>query len=287
MLHLPIMKINLLIIFILFPLFILAGGPWILSKKSGFFQLQSTFPTGSYSNLFLEDNKNLSLTRTALDYTLQAYLEYGLSDKLNIISVLPYKLISTGNSITNNLTSPVLQKGKLTGFSNFKLGFKHVVSDNKVKVAISIMSSFNTVNKNLDKGLITGYNGNSIGFYAHIGTSFSNNFYSFIDGGINTVSNDFSDFIELHYELGYQFKKPLWTAITLDVRESLNNGSYFNDNLRQTGFYMNNQEYFAYGIKISYELKNKVGLTAATFGAFSGNYVAKISTFSIGIYKKW
>ena len=101
------------------------------------------------------------------------------------------------------------------------------------------------------------------------------------------MSNNFSAYLEMHYEIGYQVKPSLWTAFTLDLRDSFNGGIYTNLNLRQTGLYTNNQEYFAFGLKASYELKNKTGFTAATFGAFSGNYVAKISTFSIGIYKKF
>lgn len=281
------MKIYILLLLLIFSLISYAGGPWSNKKKSGFFQVQSTFPAGGYNRLFLEKNGESILNRPVLDYTFQAYIEYGITDKLDIISTLPYKYVSTGSLDENIVDSLVLEEGSLSGLSNYKLGFKYQILNEKLKIAISLQSSLNTISTELKKGLATGYDANSYGFYTHLGTSFSSKTYSFIDLGINKMSNGFSDFIDIHYELGYQIKPSLWTAFTLDLRESLKNGTTSTPNLEQTGLYTNNQEYFAFGLKASYELENKIGFTAATFGAFSGNYVAKISTFSIGIYKKW
>jgi hypothetical protein len=282
-----IMKLPILLFLITSPLLIFGGGPWLVPKKSGFLQVQSTFPAGSYSDLFLKGNKNSALNRSVLDYTFQGYLEYGITDNLNLLTTLPYKYVSTGDATSSLADSTLLPKGNLNGLGNYKLALKYRVYDKNIKVAVSVQSIFKSIHNDLEKGLTTGYNANSIGLYIHTGKSFSNKFYSFIEGGINTVSNDFSDYIELHYELGYQLKPPFWTVFTLDLRESLKGGSYQNKKLQQTGLYTNDQEYFAYGIKASYELKNKIGFTAATFGAFSGNFVAKVATFSIGVYKKW
>jgi hypothetical protein len=277
------MRYLLLVLVLLFLSSSYAGGPWLNKKKSGFLQVQSTFPGGAYNRLFLENNLESSLNRPVLDYTLQAYIEYGLTDKLDIISTLPYKFVSTRPASD----STELPKGNLNGLGNYKFGIKYRLSDNDLKIATSLQSNFNTINKDLEKGLTTGYDANTIGLYLHIGKGFNENLYSFIDLGINTMSNNFSDYIDIHYELGYQIKPAFWAAFTLDLRETFKGGDYVNENLRQTGLYTNNQEYFAYGVKTSFELNNKIGFTAATFGAFSGNYVAKISTFSLGIYKKW
>ena len=282
-----LMKLAPLILFIIFSSSLFAGGPWLNKKKEGFLQIQSTFPTGAYSVLFLENNKELQLQRPVLDYTFQAYLEYGVSDKLDLILTLPYKIVSTQGVTQNVQNSNPLSSRSLNGLGNSKFGLKYQLLNKSLKLASSIQTSFNTVGHDLEKGLITGYAANAIGLYIHIGKGFNKNLYSFLDVGINKMSNNFSSFLEMHYELGYQLKPSFWTAFTLDLRESFKDGSYNNENLKQTALYTNNQEYFAFGIKTSYELKNKVGFTAASFGAFSGNYVAKIATFSLGIYKKW
>jgi hypothetical protein len=277
------MRFTILILIYIFSNSVFAGGPWLNKKKEGFFQLQSTFPGGAYNRLFLENGKELELNTSVLDYTIQAYLEYGITDKLNLISTLPFKYVSTSSKSSLNL----LPDGNLSGLGNYKLGVKYRISDKNLKIATSVQSSLKTISKDLDKGLITGYDANTVGAYFHIGKGFSQNIYSFLDVGINIMSNNFNDYLDIHYELGYQIKPSLWTAFTLDLRESITNESYIVENLRQTALYTNNQEYFAFGFKGSYEFKNKIGFTAATFGAFSGNYVAKISTFSVGIYKKW
>lgn len=282
------MKLTITSLFLAITTISFAGGPWLTPEKTGFFQIQTTIPFSAYNRLFLANNNELEVNREVIDVNFQAYLEYGISDKLNLMINLPYKYISVGNTQQTLTNNNLLPEGNLNGLSNIKLGLKYRVSDKKMKIALSILSSFNTTNNNLEQGLVTGYQANSLGVYTHIGKSFSKGkLYSFIEGGINTVSNDFSNFYEIHYELGYQLAAPFWGVFTLDVKESFRNGNYKNDNLRQTGFYTNNQEYVAYGFKFAYEFKNKIGLTAATFGALSGNYVAKIGTASFGVYKKW
>ena len=281
------MKFKFLILLLTLPFLSSAGGPWLSKKKSGFLQLQSTFPGGSYSKLFLENGESLSLNKDILDYTFQLYLEYGITDKLNLVTTLPYKYISVKNADNNLSGNNLLPNGNLNGLSNYKFALKYRLSNKKLKAALSLQSSFNTITQDFEKGLITGYASNSVGLYSHFGKSFSKKLYAFLEGGFNISGNNFSNFYEIHYELGYQLKPSFWTVLTFDIRESLRNGSFKKDNLRQTGFYTNDQEYFAYGLKMSYELKSKIGFTAATFGAFSGNYVAKISTFSLGVYKKW
>jgi len=282
-----IMKFLLTLVFSSVSLCIFAGGPWLLPKKSGFFQLQTTLPAGAYTSLFQSNGKTLDLNRKVIDVNFQAYLEYGITDKLDVIGVLPYKFISTGDTLDSGVNPETLSRGSLNGFSNPKLGFKYKVWDKGINAAVSVQSTFNAASKELDKGLITGYDANSIGLYAHVGKSFSEDLYSFIDAGFNISSDNFSDFIDIHYELGYQLSTNFWGVITFDIRESIENGSARNNNLNQTGFYTNDQEYFAFGIKLAYELKNQIGFTAATFGAFSGNNVAQIATCSLGIYKKW
>ena len=65
------------------------------------------------------------------------------------------------------------------------------------------------------------------------------------------------------------------------IRESLRDGSYKNNSLRQTGFYTNNQEYVAYGFKFAYEFKTKIGLTAATFSSADSALTALTTAFCI------
>lgn len=281
------MKKILLITLLIYSSTIFSGGPWLVKAKSGFLELQTTLPAGKYNQLFLENGKTLNLNRSTLDMTFQAYLEYGISDKINLITSVPLKVISTHQEQSNLTSLPTLNEGSLVGLGNYKLAMKYKLTEKKLNTALSIQATFNTISKDLNKGLATGYEANYIGLYAHLGKSLNKKTYTFIEGGYNKTNGRYSDYLDIHYEIGRKFSEAFWGAFTLDLRESMKNGDYTNTNLQQTGFYTNNQEYLAFSLKASYEFKNKLGITVAPFGGLSGNYVAKVFTFSVGVYKKW
>ncbi len=266
-----------------------AGGPWLLQKKGGFLQVQSTFPTGTYKRIFLENNQDLDLRREVWDVNLQGYLEYGLSDKFNLIAIVPLKYVATGAPTLQTFAADpdLLPEEQLLGFGNLQFRLKYRLSDKKVKAAVSLYSSLNNVDARLNAGLVTGYLASSIGLYGHVGGSLSDNWYTFLEAGYNVPDNGFSQFIEGNYELGHQVKKNWWVVFTMGLRASMKTGSFVNDNLRQTALYTNDQEYFSFGGKTSYEWESKWGVNFAIHGAFSGHYVAHIPTMSVGVFRKW
>jgi hypothetical protein len=275
------------LIILLFPFSAIAGGPWTPGKKHGFLQIQTTFPAGPYKQLYVSNGDNLELNRGVTDISIQAFLEYGLSDKFSLVTALPYKIVSTNNDINLNSEFPLLPEGKLSGFGNYEVALKYKFLDKSFISAFSVKAEFNTGSRDLEKGLATGYDASGYSLYWHIGKSFSSKFYSFFESGYSLRTNDFSDDYRLLLEAGYQPANKLWLALVFDLRQSLRNGNYDNTNLQQTGLYTNNQEFFAFGIKTSYELNNKFGFSASTYGAFSGNYVAYSATFNIGFFLKW
>lgn len=214
-----------------------AGSPWTPKKKSGFFQVQATIPFGTTTSLFLENGNTLNINRETLDFTFQAHLEYGLTDKLALVTNLPYKFIATKDATNITSTQPLLTEGSLNGFSNYQLALKYQFLDQSLKGAFSVKSSFNNVTRDLEKGLATGIASNSIGVFAHFGKSFSEKWYAILEGGVNKRLNNFSDNMNIHFELGYQLKPSLWATGVIDVVESFKNGSFINENLRQTGFW--------------------------------------------------
>ena len=263
-----------------------AGGPWTNGKKKGFFQLQATIPLGTYNKLFIADGSLLELNRGVTDFHLQAYLEYGISDKLSFYGSLPYKFVSTNDELNPASTLPILPSGKLNGIGNIEMALKYKFLDKSFVSAFSIKAELNTASRDMEKGLATGYGANGIALYWHFGKGL-NRFYTFIEGGYTLKDHDYSDDIKLNFEVGYKAVDELWLALVLDIRKSMKNGSYEELNLIQTGLYPNNQEYFAFGFKTFYEFKNKTGISASSFGALSGNYAAYLATINIGIFRKW
>lgn len=266
-----------------------AGGPWLHKKNKGFAQFQSIIPAYAYSSLLMGEfiNDKQATNRTVFNSDYIIYAEYGLTDKLNVIANIPLKYVSTGNITDNADLSKVLPKGNLAGLNNPEISFKYALLDKHVKMAISINASLNTISQDISKGLATGYDANSIGATAHIGRSSSKQ-YGFLEVGFHKFTNNFSDIIKVRLEHGWQIKKPLNVGLVFDGRFSLKNGTYFNENLAQTGLYPNDQEYAAISAKTAYEKENGLGFSfAIPVAPIYFKYIGFNGTFSFGVYKKF
>ena len=272
---------------LIFSISALAGGPWLYSKKAGFYQLQSTFVTAPYTSVLQGSaSDRVHLNREVFTNDFGGYAEYGLSNRINLIGKLPIKYVSTG-ALNDSLYNPtLLEEGNLLGLSNIELGAKYGVINKGVKLALSVNTIWNTIRTDLDKGLVTGYNYNAVGLFAHVGGGLGERGYLYTDVGYVVTSNNFSDYFQEHVELGYRIGEALWLKMTLDVKRSMENGSYFNENLRQTGIHPNDQDWVGFGFGASYEFKNKVGINFTTGGAVRASSVGLSPPVTIGVYKK-
>ena len=270
-----------------------AQGPWSQGKNSGFIQLQTTIPFGPYDAL-IQDGESVmevetNLNREVFSANFDIYASYGLTDKLTVFTKLPLKYVSTGNRTDSMHFSNVLDEGSLSGLGNYHLGLKYSLIDKQVKVAASVQSNWNTTARDLSRGLTTGYLSNAFGIYGHVGGSISERWYSYLDIGYNLSTNNYSDFTTALFEVGYTAskKRNLIIALTINSRQSVENGSFENASLDQTGLYTNDQEWVAYGLKVNYETKQGIGFNLSTYGLVSGNQLGLVGASSIGIYKKW
>ena len=267
-----------------------AQGPWLHKKNDGFIQVQSIVPVYQYSALlngvFIKDQQAINRRTFNSDYSL--YIEYGITDKLNVISHLPLKYISTGELTASEAPIPdLLDAGNLLGLSNYSLSLKYQVVDKNVKVAVSAISRWNTISQNLEKGLATGFDANAFGLMIHAGRG-NEKHYGFIAAGYLKYTNGFSDAIEVNIEHGWNLGEKWNLALAFNSRFSLYNGSYVNANLDQTGFYPNNQEYAAISVKAAYDLGNGFGLNATIpMVPIYFNKVGFSGTFGFGLYKKF
>ena len=280
-------QLTSLVAAILFCIPALAGGPWLYKNNAGFYQLQTTFVTSPYSELLQGTTSDKTyLNREVLTNDFGGYVEYGLSDKLNLIAKLPFKYVSTGAVSDSVDHSTLLEEGSLLGLSNVELAAKYGVLNKRVQVAVSVNTVWNTISKDLDKGLVTGYNYNAVGAFAHVGGSIGERGYAYTDVGYVLTSNNFSDYFQEHVEAGYRVGQALWLKVTLDVKKSMENGSYVNENQRQTGLHPNDQDWIGFGFGAAYEFKNQVGFNITTGGAVRANYIGVSPPLTIGVYKK-
>lgn len=266
-----------------------AGGPWVLKKNTAFIQVQGFVPAYRYSSMltgrFISSTQGVNRRTFNSDFGL--YAEYGISDKFDVIARVPFKYVSTGDRTDETYFTEVLPAGNLFGMSNVELDLKYGLVDKKVKVAVSLNTSWNTISQDLDKGLATGFDANSFGLTAHVGRSKAKS-YGFLELGYQKYTNNFSDVLEIQIEHGWKLGDHLNLAMNLSARHSLKNGTYFNANLAQTGLYPNNQEAAAISAKLSYETTSGWGLgMAVPLIPIKSNYIGFNGAVALGIYRKF
>lgn len=264
-----------------------AGGPWTPEKKGSFFQLQTTFPAYATKRLFTSSGEDLYLPRPVVDLTFQAYLEYGLTDKFGLSVNLPCKYVaSLDKTISKSDLPNALPSGSLFGLGNSAFRLKYKLIEKKWLAAVSVQAEIPAYATAPEKGMRTGFETWVINPMLHIGKSFSNGIYTYVDAGPAIRTGDYSNEIRAFAEAGKKVGKYFNIALALDLRETLRDKPDNLGNYRYTGLFVNNQEYFSYGAKFSME-KNGTGLNFSTFGAAYGNYVAKAPFFNLGVFKKW
>ncbi len=266
-----------------------AQGSWTQKKGEGYVQFQSILPAYQYESLlngtFINDKQGVNRKTFNSDFSI--YLEYGLGKKMDVIASLPFKYISTGDLTDEQHFDNLLSEGDLFGLSNPRLAIRYGLVEKSVSVAVSLQTSWNAISQDLDKGLATGFDANSFGAMVHIGRA-KEKHYGFLAIGYHKYSNDFSDVLEINLEHGWKLGQKWNVALALNARHSLDNGSYKNEILEQTGFYPNNQEWAAISAKAAYDLPNGFGLNLALpFVPIKFQYVGFNGTIGLGVYKKF
>lgn len=267
---------------------LLAGGPWTQAKGEGFGQVSYSF-IPEYRSLYVSGGGSddaLGLNRNVTDMTIVGYIEHGLSDRLTISGIIPYKITETSEETFTSDFPNVLAAGSLSGLGNITAGLKYNFISSSLLVSGVVLVDAKTSKSDSLTGLRTGYGAWGVAPVVSIGGS-RNNFYGFVDTGLRFRTNDYSNEFILNGEAGIQLFNRLWVIGVLDVRQSITDGTADNENSEQTGLYPDNQEYVAPGFKLLYDITPKFGLNFSAFGAISGNLVAKSPSNTLGIYMKW
>ncbi|MEQ8301880.1 MAG: hypothetical protein RIB47_00720 [Cyclobacteriaceae bacterium] len=258
--------------------------PWVAEKGSGYAQLGFT-TIGPYSSLYLSDGGSYNLTREVTDRTVQLYGEYGLGNNTSILSSIPIKMMETGE-IKNLVATPNAQ-GSFTTLGNLQLAARHNFINSKVVFSGQLTAELPTAGYDEATGLRGGLDAFSIIPRLSIGKGL-NKFYGYLSSGVAIRTNDYSSDFRLSGEVGYKLIDRVYLILVLDVVENFENGNaVISDNQLQTGLYLNNQSFFAYGFKGSIGFTDNIGITGAYYGASSGNVVAKSPSVNFGVYFKW
>ena len=280
-------KIKLLILTITLIPFSFAQSPWTKNKGEGFSQLSYTL-IPEYNLLFQNDGSTKETERYVTDNTIQSYNEIGISNDLNLLVVVPFKLQSAGKLTDENDLTPWTQEGSIAGLSNITLGIRKGFKINDWVAAVQVKYDFKTRKYDDKTGLSTGLDCASINGLYSIGKGINDKNYFFVYTGGTFRTNNYSDLIIFGAEYGHQFFNQLWFIPFIDFNFSLKNGETSAPTKQiLNGFYTNNQEFTAVGFKFIEELNENLGITLGLGGAFTGHNVAASPAISFGAYYSW
>ena len=262
--------------------------PWVRSKGGGF--VQPSFTTlPKYSRLFLPSGDNFYTERYHVDNTTQLYAEYGLTDKLTVLAIGSFKMEKALGVSPNYMGDTILtESGRLNAPGNPTLAFRFKLPTKKFTSAVQLRTDFPVSSYDAATGLSSGYE--AFTFYPMIsaGKGFDADNYAFGYAGYAYRTGGYNHSYNLGMEAGRRFWQQLWIIFFLDLYESMHNASVkISEKQALTGFYVPDQEYFAWGFKVIEELGEKTGITAGVGGSFSGNMVAHSPAISVGFYYKW
>lgn len=281
--------------FINFPLLILAfvangQSPWVAEKGKGYAQVGFT-SIGPYQELFQSDGGSSRLSYAISDRTLQLYSEYGVSDHTSVIASVPFKFIKLSERVDpfsfSSFGVPSQTEMTFSMLGNIQVAARHNFTDEKLLLSTQWTLELPTGGFDEFYEIRGGLNAVSLIPSVSIGKGFSN-FYAFASTGFAMRTNNYSSDFRVGAEAGYKVIDRIYLIVVLDIVESLKNGSVFESTtLRSMGLYLNNQSYFAYGIKTIIGFTDKLGMNGAFYGAGSGNLVARSPSLNLGAYYKW
>jgi hypothetical protein len=271
-----------------------AGGPWNQSAGHGYSQIGFSYIR--YTQMFngADQENPYSLNREVTDITLQGYLEYGLSDRWNLIGTLPVKFTSTDEKILdageNPSTSDTLPAGSLNGLGNISAALRYQILSEPFALAARFTAEANTIQSDETTGLATGFDAWSFKPAIDAGIS-GERWYAFSEIGLGLRTSDYPALFLFSLEGGYSFFDSK-TFLVGVVDFNLTIGTEDSDPISPpsqaaTGMYLSDQEFISYGIKILQSISPHWWVNAGINGAMYGNLVANSPAYNLSLAYKW
>ncbi len=279
-------KIQILFFLGLLSTQVYSQSPWVKEKGKGYAQISYNVIT-EYSSLYLSSGESLELPRSVTDRSIQFYGEYGIGNDWQLSAVLPYKLLTTGDMSPDFTDALSIAEGNHNALGNIELAIKKNFINKSFLFSGQLKAELPTSSLDDATGLRSGLDALSIVPSVTVGKGW-NDMYGYLSVGSSIRSNDYSGDLRISGEFGTKPLDKLWVVLVLDIVSSFENATPVIPQAQaEAGLYLNNQEYFAYGLKFAYELKDGWGINLAGYGGASGNLVAKAPSINFGVYYEW
>jgi hypothetical protein len=237
------------------------------TKPKGKYFSQVAFSYLNYNGL-LDSNENVKLlNRDIFNNNLQAYFEYGITDKFMVTAIVPIVFASSKVMTGAAVDGPV--SGSLAGFSNIELaGTFNFYQKNGLVVSTKLNASLPTASASSATGLRTGVDALSIEPSLLVGLGRTTYFTS-AELGYAFRTNKHSSRTLASFQIGKFFGKHKKLIGIFNVNLILSNkdGTYDDGTSIYTAVYLNDLSYLAPGIKLGYKVNPKIMIWGNIRGA--------------------
>ncbi len=258
-----------------------AGGGWTQGKSKGYLKLGQSALIAPNQFTPLGEIKSIP---TISIYTTSAYLEYGITDRLDVIAYVPLFVRVTQN--TQKTVSGIVQvegSDKNTFLADTDLSLKYGLAKyGRFKVAVT--GTLGLPLGDETEFLQTGDGEFNQMLSFDVGTSF-NSFYANAMVGFNNRTNGFSDEFRAGFEVGYTQNKLTGLLRILNVT-SLKNGDESTGDNSESGVFGNNVEFLSVTPEIIYSVKESFGVALSFGGAVSAKRILAGPNIAGGLFWK-
>lgn len=259
---------------------------WVKDKGQGYVQFAyNSIP--SYNRIFNQNGDDIFTSRNISDQTIQLYVEYGLTDKLTLITIVPFKRLTAKKEVIETTFPLSIDAEELNSFGNISIGLRHKIPNKKYALTTQFQIDLPTSKFDVSTGLNSG-----IDAYSFIPTfSFGNGnskFFFQCSLGFVLRTNNYSNAFIFNLEGGKKYFNQLWVIPFINIFDSFADGDVVNtvQNL-ETMLNVDSAQYGGFGLKLIEEINPKIGITAAVGGAFFAHLEAKQLSFNLGVYYKF
>lgn len=262
-------KINLSIIVLVINTLLIhtsfAQQAWTKEKGKFYSQIGASFL--SYNQLLNGTSDPTNLNASFSDMTLQAYGEYGLTNRLTLMGQLPIRILSVKDVKAPNTVT----EGSLTSLGNVQAALTGNFY-NKNGVVVSAKANFGlpTAKFVSTTGLRTGFDAFSVEPSLLFGFGHAK-FFASGEFGYVVRTNGYSNRIHAAGQIGKFFgkNKKLLAILNIEVMKSGDDGTYNDGTSALTGLYLDKQSYLSPGLKFGYKTSSKTMLWLSAGGGLS------------------
>jgi hypothetical protein len=224
----------------------------------------------TYNQLLNGEASTKSWTKLNADFTdmtVQAYGEYGITNRVMVSAQLPFRLLSSKNV----LQPATISEGSLTALGNIHAAVTAnfynkdgIVFSGKANVGLPT-AKFDT-----KTGLRSGFDATSVEPSLLFGYGHAK-FFASGEVGYVFRNNNYSNRTHVAGQIGKFFgkKKKLMGILNVELMKSGSDGTYDDGSSAKTGLYLDKQSYLSPTVKLGYKANQKVTLWLSAGGGLA------------------